>query len=210
MAPSRSADPQVGPAEAELLLDIAEASIADGLFHGPPAAPPVAALPHPLREPRGVFVTLTVDGRLNGCIGAIQGTEPLGHGVARYAWSAAFADPRLPSLRRDDYERLLIEISVLSRLSPLPASSRPDLLGQLRPGLEGLVIAAGARQALFLPAVWEQLPDPDDFLDHLLVKAGMPLGWWHPGMRAYRFTADRFARATGARGELSRGHCCVG
>jgi len=193
----------VGSAEAELLLDIAEAAIVDGLLRRPPSAPPVAALPHPLREHRGVFVTLTVDGSLNGCIGAIEGTEPLGRGVARYAWSAAFADPRLPSLGADDYERLLIEVSVLSSLSAVPASSRPDLLGQLRPGLDGLVIAAGARQAVFLPAVWEHLPDPDDFLDHLQAKAGMPPGKWPLAMRAYRFTAERFARTAGTRDQIS-------
>jgi AmmeMemoRadiSam system protein A len=204
MAPSLSADTQVGPGEAEVLLDIAEDAIVDGLHDRPPAAPPVSALPRSLQEPRGIFVTLTVGGKLNGCIGTITGTEPLGHGVARHAWSAAFADPRLPSLRRDDYERLRIELSLLSPLSPVSAASRVDLLATLRPGLEGLVIAAGARQAVFLPSVWEQLPDPDDFLDHLQAKAGMPPRWWPPGMRGYRFTAQKFARAAGARGDRSR------
>ena len=93
---------------------------------------------------------------------------------------------------------------MLSRLSPIPASSRSELLDQLRPGTDGLVIAAGGRQAVFLPAVWEQLPERADFLTHLELKAGFRPGWWPPGLLAYRFTADRFARRAGEQGTPSR------
>jgi len=184
-------------ADVELLLDLADAAIVDGLLGRPPGAPPAAALPIALREPRGVFVTLTVDGDLNGCIGSIQGVEPLGRGAARHAWSAAFADPRLPPLRRADYERLTIEVSVLSPLAPIPATTRHDLLHQLRPAVDGLVIAAGPRQGVFLPAVWAQLPEPAMFLDHLQLKAGLRPGWWPPDMQAWRFTAGKFSRRAG-------------
>jgi len=202
--PSPSADTHLGPAETRLLLDIAAAAIIDGLLDRPPGAPPVTALPPPLREERGTFVTLTVDGSLNGCTGTIEGVEPLGHAVARHAWSSAFTDPRLPALRPEDHERLLIEVSVLSGLSPLPARSRDDLLDRLRPRVDGLVIAAGRRRAVFLPAVWEQLPDPAEFLDHLQLKAGLPAHSWPAEMRAHRFTAERFARRAGETGVPSR------
>jgi len=195
--PSPSAETRLEAADVERLLDIAEAAIVDGLFGGRPSAPPVSALPPALRETSGVFVTLTVDGSLNGCIGCIEGVEPLGHAVPRHAWAAAFADPRLPSLRPEAYERLLIEISVLSPLSPIPADSREDLLAQLRPHVDGLVVAAGGGRALFLPSVWEQLPQPEEFLDHLQLKAGLPPGRWPPGMLSYRFTATKIARKTG-------------
>lgn len=204
MAPSPSADARVGPAEADLLLDIAETAIVDGLLGRRPAAPPVTVLPPALREPSGVFVTLTVRGELNGCIGAIEGIEPLAHGAARHAWSAAFADPRLPQLRAADYEQLTIEISVLSPLAPITADSRTDLLARLRPHTDGLLISTGTRQGVFLPAVWEQLPDPEVFLDQLQRKAGLPPGRWPPGMRAFRFTAEHFARRAGGFGEPSR------
>jgi len=100
MAPSPSADGALAADDASLLLDIADAAIVEGLVGGPPSAPPLALLPAALRQHVGVFVTLTVDGDLNGCIGTIEGEEPLGHGTARHAWSAAFADPRLPALAR--------------------------------------------------------------------------------------------------------------
>jgi len=197
MAPSPSVDALLAADEAGLLLDIADAAIIAGLLGSLPSPPPLAHLPDALREHVGVFVTLTVDGELNGCVGTIEGGEPLGHGTARHAWSAAFADPRLPALRRADYQRLMIEVSVLSPLAPLTAGSRQQTLEQLRPGVDGLVIALGAHQGVFLPAVWDQLGDPEKFLDHLQVKAGLPPAWWHEAIRAWRFTATKFARSSG-------------
>jgi hypothetical protein len=123
MAPSHSSDLKLTPHERELLLDIADAAIVDGFLGVRPSAPPDALLPGALREHVGVFVTLTVDGQLNGCIGSIDGVEPLGHGAARHAWSAAFGDPRLPRLRPVDYSRLRIEVSVLSPLTALLAAA---------------------------------------------------------------------------------------
>ncbi len=182
-----------------MLLDLAEDAIADGLLGRPLAAPDPRTLPPALREPRGVFVTLTVDGRLNGCIGTIESAEPLGQAVGCYARSAAFADPRLPPLRPSDHPSLTIEVSVLSPLAPMPATPREELMERVRPGVDGLVIAAGNRQGVFLPAVWDKLPDAADFLDRLQLKAGLPLGTWPEGMRAWRFTADKFARRAGKR-----------
>ena len=182
-----------------VLLDLADAAVADGLRGRGPQVPDVADLPRPLQDPRGVFVTLNVDGELNGCIGTIEPREPLGLAVGRLARSAAFADPRLPPLRPRDYAGLTIEVSVLSPLEPVDASSRPELLEQLRPGVDGLVLAAGHHQGVFLPAVWEKLPDPDAFLDHLLRKAGLRPDTWPSGLRAQRFTVEKLSRRAGDR-----------
>ena len=199
MAPLPSGDASLAGDEAELLLDLAEDAIVDGLVGRPPSTPDLAALPPGLRQPRGVFVTLTVDGQLNGCIGTVDPADPLGLAVGRYARSAAFADPRLPPLRPTDHPSLTIEVSVLSPLAEIPASSRLQVLDQVRPGVDGLVIAAGTRQGVFLPAVWDKLPDPSGFLDHLQLKAGVPVETWPEGTRVWRFTADKLARRAGKR-----------
>lgn len=191
---SRSSDLTLTRHERELLLDIAEAAIIRGFLGAPPRMPPGAKLPEALRAQVGVFVTLSVGEQLNGCIGSIDGTEELGRRVARHAWSAAFADPRLPRLRRCQYDNLHIEVSVLSPAVPLPAASRHQLLGELRLGLDGLIVAAGSRRGVFLPDVWEQLPDPDAFLGHLLHKAGIPADSWPDEMLAWRFTTEKFGR----------------
>lgn len=179
-----------------MLLDIADDAIVAGLRANDAVLPDVTVLPAPLREPSGAFVTLTVGGRLNGCIGSVDPAEPLATSVARHAWSAAFADPRLPSLTRAGYRDLEIEISILSPLEPIAATSRQDVIDRLRPGIDGLLIVAGDRRAVFLPTVWASLPSPDDFLDHLCVKAGLMPGTWPAGMRAFVFTTESIGRRT--------------
>jgi AmmeMemoRadiSam system protein A len=179
------------------LLDIAERAIVDGLRNARPTVPAPNELPDALRRPAGTFVTLNVRGELNGCIGSIESDEPLGVSVARHAWSAAFTDPRLPALRWVDYDHLDIEISILSPLSPIPAPSRDELLDLLEPGVDGLLIAAGSRRAVFLPSVWEQLPSASTFLAHLFHKAGLPPDRWPDNLRAFTFTADKFGRRAG-------------
>lgn len=185
MAPSPSAD---------RLLDLAEASIVDGLAGRPPHLPPLADLPSELRTARGTFVTLTVNGSLNGCIGTIEGAGPLGHEVVRLARAAAFDDVRFPALRTADLPGLVIEVSILSPFEPIAARSRQELVRSLRPGTDGLLIAAGSHRAVFLPDVWEQLSDPSEFVDHLYRKAGLEPGSWPAGMGAHRFSTERFER----------------
>jgi AmmeMemoRadiSam system protein A len=154
-------------------------------------------LPGALLHATGTFVTLHVRGELNGCIGSIETDEPVGRSVARHAWSAAFTDPRLPPLQWADYDHLDIEISLLSPLAPIPAPSRDALIDALEPAVDGLLIVAGARTAVFLPSVWEQLPSPETFLTHLFHKAGLDPASWPEGLRAFGFTAEKFGRPAG-------------
>jgi len=197
MDPSPWSDGSLG-AEAQLvLLDAAERSIRSGLAgEGPlvPDAGSLAGLPPAVLVSRGVFVTVQVYGALNGCIGSLEARRPLFVAVPTLAWEAAFADPRLPALTWADEPGLSVKVSVLSPLEPLDLDSEAELLAALRPGVDGLLIAAGARRATFLPAVWETLPDRLDFLSHLQAKARLPRGQWLPGTRAYRYTTLEFGR----------------
>jgi AmmeMemoRadiSam system protein A len=200
MGRSQSTETPIAVDDAEILLDIAELTVATALFGGRPTLPPLEHLPRSLQARVGAFVTLTVAGELNGCIGNVEGIEPIGYAVARLALSAAFGDPRLPALRPVDYPQLTIELSLLSGLSVIAAGSRGDLLRALRPHEDGVVVTAGPRQGLFLPSVWEQLPSPDDFLDHLWIKAGLTPRTWPTDLRAFRFTAERYRRRAGTGG----------
>src|SRR4051794_17132203 len=174
------------------LLEIADASIRAGLAGArSPLLPDLGAEAPALAQPRGAFVTVTVGGQLNGCIGTIE-PQPLARAVARLAYQAAFEDPRLPALTPGDYDRAGIKISVLSPMEPVPAASEDELLRHLRPGIDGLLIESGWHRATFLPAVWETLPDPQTFLRHLEMKAGLSPGRWPGDMRAYRYTSEEF------------------
>lgn len=173
MAPSSSPElgpelgPELDPDAASELVEVARRSICAG-FHGRGRHhPDLSTLPPVLREPRGAFVTVLVDGDLNGCMGAIEPTRPLADVVAAEAWAAAFEDPRLPPLREEQLARVDLEVSVLSDLEPMAVTSLDELLDALRPGADGLVIEAGSRRGLFLPQVWDQLPEPVDFVAHL-------------------------------------------
>jgi AmmeMemoRadiSam system protein A len=183
------------PTDEDRLLDIAEWAIGQGL-RGQPALLDVAGdWSDGLRSPAGCFVTLEVDGELNGCIGSIMPDAPLGLSVARHAHAAAFEDPRLPLLRPTDVDVLEIEISVLSPLEPIPARTRREVVERLRPGVDGLVLAAGGRLAVFLPSVWGHVPEPDDFVDRLWYKAGVRPDPWPGLVQASRFTTHSFGRS---------------
>lgn len=197
MEHSLSRDGPVTSEHAELLLDIAERAIRARLDGTPPPGPDVRQLPEPMQRPRGAFVTLHVSGRLNGCIGNIDTSDPLGACIARLATQAAFEDPRLPELTWADLETLHIEVSLLSPHTEVPSDSRAQLLDQLAPHAHGLIIASGPHRAVFLPSVWDQLPEPDQFVDQLLRKAGLSTTRWPSDMHAEAFTTESFGRHLG-------------
>ena len=187
-------EPSHSPEELDALFALADLGVRAGLAGQPaPRVDPTILAPA-LREPAGVFVTLEVAGELNGCIGSVVPTEPIGTAVPRLAWAAAFADPRLPALTAADYPDLDIKLSLISPLSPLPATSEEEVLAGLRPGVDGLLIDHGPANATFLPAVWEKVPDPPTFLHLLEMKAGLRPGQWPTGMRAWRYEATEHRR----------------
>jgi len=121
---------------------------------------------------------LTLSGQLRGCIGNLTSNEPLESGVRRNAINAAFHDPRFAPLNASDLAQIEIEISILSEPRPLKYRDGDDLLNKLRPNIDGVIIRQQAASATFLPQVWEQLPQPQDFLAHLCIKAGLAADSW--------------------------------
>jgi AmmeMemoRadiSam system protein A len=188
--------PSLSPDDVDALFALADLGVRAGLAGNPEPKVSSETLPPALREPSGVFVTLEVDGQLNGCIGSVVPAEPLGPAVAELAWRAAFADPRLPSLTPEDYPLLEIKLSLIGPLEPVPAGSEAELAAGLRPGVDGVLIRWGAANATFLPAVWAKLPDPVTFLRHLQAKAGLRPGQWPSGIETWRYeTVDHRRRA---------------
>ncbi len=176
-----------------LLIAIARAAIARRL--GIPRAEPDAAGAPWLRAPGASFVTLHEGGLLRGCIGSLRAHRPLIEDVRENAVAAAFHDPRFPPLAANEFDRIAIEVSVLSPPEPLAADSEAALLAQLEPGQDGLILHYGAHQATFLPQVWEQLPDPARFVAQLKQKAGLPPDFWHPDMRFQRYRVEAYEEA---------------
>ena len=126
-----------------------------------------------LKPPRASFVTLTQDGKLRGCIGSLEAQRPLGEDVRHNARAAALADPRFAPLTREELSGTRIEVSLLSTPKPIAFADHADLLAQLRPGKDGLILECGSARATFLPQVWGNLADPEQFLAELKRKAGL-------------------------------------
>jgi AmmeMemoRadiSam system protein A len=145
-----------------------------------------------LQQPRATFVTLEIDGELRGCIGTLEAHQPLICDVAHNAHAAAFSDPRFFPLSEKEYPRLAIHISILSPSQAMRFHSEDDLITQLQPGIDGLVLQDGINKGTFLPTVWESLPDARQFLAHLKRKAGLPTDYWSDTLQVYRYTTESF------------------
>ncbi len=175
-------------AHGPMMLALAWDAIAGKLRHGQAPALP-DGFPPLLAAPGASFVTLKREARLRGCIGSAVAWRPLGEDVAGNALRAAFEDPRFEPLKVEELDGLRLSVSVLTPQEPMRFSGEADLLAQLRPRRDGLFIEDGERRALFLPSVWEQIPEPRAFLLHLKAKAGLPPAHWSESFRARRFAA---------------------
>lgn len=143
------------------------------------------------------FVTLKKSGRLRGCIGSVIAHRDLAGDLCENAFKAAFRDPRFPPLAADEIDDSLeLSISVLSPPQAFPFSNEADLIGKLTPFEDGIILSEGNQRGLFLPQVWEQLPDPADFLAHLKRKAGLPMDYWSDTLRAQRFVTRGISSAS--------------
>ena len=167
------------------LLEIARASILNGL--GMNSVPAKRNHLPWLLQHAATFVTLTRDGALRGCMGSLEATRSLGEDVASNARAAAFQDPRFPKLKREEWPRCRVEVSLLSAPKPIAFADEAELLAQIRAGEDGLILEADGRRATFLPQVWEGLPEKHQFLGELLKKAGLP-----PDTRLARCKVSRY------------------
>jgi AmmeMemoRadiSam system protein A len=142
-------------------------------------------------ERRGVFVTLHVGGRLQGCIGVVESHEPLGEAIVRCAASAALEDPRFAPMRAEQLESLTIEISLLSPPAPITPEA-------IEIGRHGLLIALHSQRGLLLPQVaLEHHLSRDQFLEETCRKAGLRReAWRDPEARLFGFTCEVFSESS--------------
>lgn len=177
--------------DGELLLDLAFASIGESLGQAAPATSPTPAW---LQAPAACFVTLEFGERLHGCIGTIEPYQPLVDNLRRNAQRAALEDPRSRPLRVDELALVDLSVAVLGPLGSLSFRDEHDARKLLRPGIDGLLLTWRGRRGVFLPKVWDKLPDTRDFLDQLKRKAGLATEFWAPDVVLERFEVRSFTR----------------
>ena len=179
-------------AQRATLLDSAWQCIRHGLSHGKALKVSTADFEPALTRPGASFVTLHAQGALRGCIGSLEAYRPLIEDVSEHAFAAAFRDPRFTPLRVEELDGINLDISVLGTPEALHFSSEQELLHQLRPGQDGLIMQDGTFRGTFLPAVWESLPEPEQFLRQLKLKAGLPAGHWSDTLQVWRYSTECF------------------
>ncbi|MCK6387515.1 MAG: AmmeMemoRadiSam system protein A [Zoogloea sp.] len=172
----------------KVLLAHARQAIADAL-----GLPATAAPDHPQLAGRGAtFVTLTLGGELRGCIGSLNAHRPLGQDVRENAVSAALRDPRFPPLSAAEFADVQVEVSLLSEPDFIEFRDEADALAQLVPGRDGVIFFNGCQRATFLPQVWEQLPEPRQFMAALKQKARLPVDFWGPNVMIARYQVQKW------------------
>jgi uncharacterized protein len=173
------------------LLELARASIVHGIESGTPLTINAKDYDPELQQLRACFVTLNQNQQLRGCIGSLQASRSLVVDVCENAFAAAFRDPRFNPLKSSELDGLLISISVLTPAEEMSFQSEQDLIQQIKPGIDGLILKEGYKRGTFLPAVWEQLPNAEEFLKHLKLKAGLPADYWSDSIRVSRYGAEK-------------------
>lgn len=139
------------------------------------------------------FVTIHRGEQLHGCIGSIELRLSLREDLRHNAIMAAFHDPRSRALRASELELVRFSISVLGPHSPLVFDDEADARRRLRPHVDGLILACEGHRGVFLPQVWDSLPEAGAFLDNLKRKAGLPASFWSPMLTLERFEVLEFA-----------------
>lgn len=188
---------RLADADRATLVDAGRRSIANGLRTGRPAKVKAGTFTPPLETFRATFVTLNLDGGLRGCVGSILPHRSLIEDVAVNAHKAAFGDPRFPKLTPQEADALDLSVSILSHPRPIAFEGEDGAIEALNPDVDGVIMQAtgpdGApRRGLFLPQVWESLPDPARFLHHLRRKTGLDPDHWDESIRLWRYTTETF------------------
>ncbi|MFA6461068.1 MAG: AmmeMemoRadiSam system protein A [Candidatus Woesearchaeota archaeon] len=161
----------MNPLRQQELLELARKVIEDKNYN-------LEFISREFKEKHGVFVTLTKKKELRGCVGFIQPIKSIYDSVRENALNAAFHDPRFKPLQKEELKEVKIEISILTVPKRLEYKNEKELLVKLQKSKPGVVLEKGGHQATFLPQVWEEVKEAEEFLRHLSWKAGLGVDEW--------------------------------
>ena len=174
--------------EEQNLLSIAYEAIGFGLKYGKTLKVDAQQYSASLQNLGAAFTTLKCDGNLRGCAGSLEANLPLISAVSHSAYTSAFHDSRFPPLQSSELDQLDVSVSVLSQLEELSFINEEDLIEQIRPGVDGLVLKYNGRKGTLLPSVWDSIPDKHQFLSIVKQKAGFAEDFWENDVQVSRYT----------------------
>jgi AmmeMemoRadiSam system protein B/AmmeMemoRadiSam system protein A len=182
---------ELSPAARQQIIHVARQSIYHGLTNSETLRLEPNLFDPVLLSDGACFITLKLHDQLRGCIGSLEAHRMLLLDVAQNAQSAAFKDPRFSRLSASEYSQMTLEVSILSQPSFLGKLNLEECLNQIRPHVDGLIISEAGKRATYLPSVWQQLPEPADFLRSLRNKAGLHPNQWNQ-CEVWRYTTTSF------------------
>jgi len=176
-----------------IALEVATNALEAAVRGEPAPALDSDALPEVLRRPGACFVTLHEGEALRGCIGSLSPVRPLADDLVNNARAAALNDPRFEPLTPAALERISLSVSVVGPPGRLHFETEEELVALLRPGVDGVILREGERRGTFLPAVWDAIPEPAQFVRALKRKAGLTPEYWSSAIEAQRYTTETFS-----------------
>ena len=184
--------PQNSRVQGRVLLQLARTAIARALRLAATHDDKIDRCAQWLREPGATFVTLIQNRQLRGCVGSLETQQSLLENIDRNAVAAALHDSRFSPLTADEFNDISIEVSLLSALQPMSFISETDALDQLRPGIDGVMLAYGGHRSTLLPQVWDMLPETREFMTQLKLKAGLAAHFWHDDIALSRYSVRKW------------------
>ncbi|ATU07577.1 TIGR00296 family protein [Methanohalophilus portucalensis] len=186
----------LGLDEGKMAVNLARNTITEFLESGTKLDPDSITLSPVFEEERGVFVTLSMEGDLRGCIGHPYPDSSLKDAIVDSAISASTRDPRFPPVKLQEMSVITVEVTVLTPPEKIDAAPE-DLPGLIEIGRHGLIVKQGFYQGLLLPQVApEQGFNAVDFLSHTCIKAGLAPDAWLTGAEVYWFEGQVFSEGS--------------
>ncbi len=171
----------------DYIFETCKASIKHGLGYKEMTVDDLDNIPEVFNEYGACFVTLKINGQLRGCIGSIVAHRTLIEDIISNSYNAAFSDPRFKPLEQEEFEHIKIAVSLLSTPTKMDFKNEDDFMSQIVQAVDGIIIRDGNHQAVYLPSVWEDLPDKYEFISSLKMKAGLPPDYFSETFEAYKY-----------------------
>ena len=171
----------------DAIIDIVSKSLEKAILENSEYSPNRDNYDNVMFDKGASFVTLEKNNKLRGCIGSVFSTMSIAEDLAKNAKSAALHDTRFNPVSKDELKDITFKVSLLTGFEEIKFSSYDDLLKQIKPKIDGLLIKDGKRQGIFLPAVWEDIPNKKEFLTELKIKAGLSPTYWSDNIEIFRF-----------------------
>jgi AmmeMemoRadiSam system protein A len=176
---------------AKVLLQLAQQVVIKGAELNDKPKIELKNIPRSLFTYRSCFTTIEIDHQLRGCYGSFTPAKPLIADVVDQSYNAAFKDPRFKPMTMKDVEVADISLSLLSIPCLFPIEDEQDLISKITPEKDGLILRSKGKSGLFLPSVWDSLPEPEEFVKGLKRKAGFKEDYWSDDIQIFRYTAEK-------------------